>query len=43
MLKNYEKPEVLLRSFMAVDVITASVGKQNEEEGGVQGDFFTMD
>lgn len=42
MLKNYNSPEVLLRSFMAVDVITASVGKQNEEDGGVQGDFFSV-
>ena len=43
MLKNYECPEVLLQNFTAVDVITASVGKQNEEEGGVQGDFFTVE
>ena len=42
MLKNYESPKVLVQDFTALDILTTSVGKQNENEGGAQGDFFAF-
>lgn len=42
MLKNYQRPKIVICDFSAMDILTMSVGTQNEDEGGAQGDFFVF-